>query len=103
MRSSTPSNGLKPMTMVLLLGLALVVVAGNVGCDETGYMPWGGSIDPYYSGNTGSGDLYYSNALGTYVADNSYWSDWGFGIQNVPSWGGWVDPWYTSSLGLPRF
>ena len=103
MRSSTPSNGLKPMTMILLLGLALVVVAGNVGCDETGYMlPWGGSIDPYYSGG-GSGGLQYSNALGTYVSDSGYWSDWGFGIQNVPTWGGWVDPWYTSALGLPRF
>ena len=93
MTRSTNSKGLSTVTMTLVLALGLMVVVVNVGCDEAAFMPPVG----------GSGDLQWSNALGTYVSNTGYWPSWGFGIQNVPSWGGLVDPWYTSALGLPRF
>ena len=80
MSSSTTSNGLKPVTMALVVGLGLVALVANAGCDEM-----------------------YTSSLGMPQYSPSYWGSLGMGTQNVASWGGLVNPWYTSSLGLPEY
>ena len=83
MSSSTPSNGLKPMMIASLVGLALVVLFCNAGCYETGYDGGyqGGFIHPGYT-----------SSLGLPESPSSYWERLGWGTQNVASWNGWAHP-----------